>query len=91
MSRFQRVLQRYDEVNIRTKPSKVHDYSPTQVGLGHLLDYNEFRTTHENYDAICGGVPAVRRRGWAKPREVEGLVGSLTSRMLLERWTLSCF
>ena len=91
MSSFHRVLQRYDEVNIRTKPSKVHDYSPTQVGLGHLLDHNEFRTTQENYDAICGGVQAVCRRGWAKPREVEGLVGSLTSRMLLERWTLSCF
>ena len=43
-STFQRVLGRYQDVDIRTKPSKVHDYVSTQVGLGHLLDDNEFRT-----------------------------------------------
>ena len=73
MSSFQRVLQRYDEVNIRTKPSKVHDYSPTQVGLGHLLDYNEFRTTQETttpsavafklFDAWLGEAAGSRRVG----------------------------
>ena len=41
---FQRVLERYQDVNIGTKPSKVHDYASTPLGLGHLLDNNEFRT-----------------------------------------------
>ena len=88
---FQRVLARYDGVNIRTKPSKVHDYASTQVGLGNLLDNNEFRTVPETYAEICGEVYAMRRCGWARPRQVERIVGRLTSRMLLLRLTLSVF
>ena len=65
---FQRVLARYDGVNIRTKPSKVHDYASTKVCLGNLLDNNEFRTVPETYAEICGEVYAMRRCGWARPR-----------------------
>ena len=78
-------------MNIRTKPSKVHDYASTQVGLGNLLDNNEFRTVPETYAEICGEVYAMRRCGWARPRQVERIVGRLTSRMLLLRLTLSVF
>ena len=60
---FQRVLERYDDVNIRTKPSKVQDYASTQVGLGHLLDDNEFRTLPDTYAEISGEVRAMLRCG----------------------------
>ena len=49
---FQRVFARYAAVNIRTKPSKVFDYAPTQVGFGALLDDNEFRTLPDRYAEI---------------------------------------
>ena len=88
---FQRVLARYKEVNIRTKRSKVFDYSPTQVGLGVLLDDNEFRTPPDRYVEINAEVQDLLRRGWARPRQVERLVGRITSRMLLLRLTLSIF
>ena len=90
-STFQRVLGRYQDVDIRTKPSKVHDYASTQVGLGHLLDDNEFRTPPATYAEIAGEVHAMLRCGWARPRQVERAVGRLTSRMLLLRLTLSVF
>ena len=88
---FQRVLARYKEVNIRTKRSKVFDYSSTQVGLGVLLDDNEFRTPPDRYVEINAEVQDLLRRGWARPRQVERLVGRITSRMLLLRLTLSIF
>ena len=88
---FQRILARYTDVNIRTKPSKVFDYSSTQVGLGVLLDDNEFRTPLDRYAEIHAEVRDLLRRGWARPRQVERLVGRITSRMLLLRLTLSVF
>ena len=88
---FQRVLARYADVNIRTKPSKVFDYASTQVGLGVLLDDNEFRTPLDRYAEIHAEVRDLLRRGWARPRQVERLVGRITSRMLLLRLTLSVF
>ena len=88
---FQRTLARYAEVNIRTKPSKVHDYASTQVGLGILLDDNEFRTPPDPYAEIYAEVQDLQRRGWARPRQVERLVGRITSRMLLLRLMLSVF
>ena len=78
-------------MDIRTKPSKVHDYASTQVGLGHLLDDNEFRTPPATYAEIDGEVHAMLRCGWARPRQVERAVGRLTSRMLSLRLTLSVF
>ena len=88
-STFRHVLDRYEDVNIRTKPSKVQDYASTQVGLGHLLDDNEFRTLPDTHAEISGEVRAMIRCGWARPRQVERVVGRLTSRMLLLRLTLS--
>ena len=88
---FPRVLSRYADVNIRTKPSKVHDYASTQVGIGVLLDDNDFRTPPEPYVKIHCDVQGLKRRGWARPREVERLVGRFTSSMLLLRLTLSIY
>ena len=49
---FRRFLARYGDVNIRTKPTKVHDYTSTQVGFGVLLDDNQFRTPSDRYAEI---------------------------------------
>ena len=69
-------------------PELPSDYASTQVGLGILLDDNEFRTPPATYAEIDGEVHAMLRCGWARPRQVERAVGRLTSRMLLLRLTL---
>ena len=45
----------------------------------------------DRYAEIHAEVRDLLRRGWARPRQVERLVGRITSRMLLLRLTLSVF
>ena len=84
------VLKRYEAVSMRIKPSKVHDYSSKQVVLGYQLDNNVLRATQERYAGIRAAVEELRR-GWAKPREVERLIGKFTHMALLNRLSLSVF
>ena len=82
------LLRRYAEVGLSTKPSKVHDYAREQDLLGYRL-----------ITTGCGSRPAgtnlrdaagvLRRRSWARPREVEALVGRFTHAFLLNRPALS--
>ena len=85
------VLTRYDQVGLRTKPSKVRDYDAVQDLLGHTLDYNFLRGSSSRYAAIRSDVLRVIRCGWARPREVERLVGKLTNWFLLHRPALALF
>ena len=83
------VVTRYEEVGLRTKPSKVQDYNAVQDMLGHTLDHNVLRGSCARYAAIRAEVQRIIRCGWARPREVERLVGKLTHWFLLHRPSLA--
>ena len=85
------VLRRYDQVGLRTKPSKVRDYDAVQDLLGHTLDHNVLRGSCSWYAAIRADVLRAIRCGWARPREVERLVGKITNVFLLHRPSLALF
>ena len=46
------VLTRYEQVGLRTKPSKVRDYDAVQDLLGNTLDHNVLRGSCSRYAAI---------------------------------------
>ena len=85
------LLRRYAEVGLQTKPSKVHDYAREQDMLGYRLDHNVLRLSASRYANLRDAVGALRRRGWALPREVEALVGRFTHAFLIHRPALSVF
>ena len=85
------LLRRYEDVGLSTKPSKVHDYALEQDLLGYRLDHNRLRLSASRYASLRDAVGALRRRGWASPREVEALVGRFTHAFLLHRPALSIF
>ena len=85
------LLRRYAEVGLQTKPSKVHDYAREQDMLGYRLDHNVLRLSSSRYANLRDAVGALRRRGWALPREVEALVGRFTHAFLIHRPALSVF
>ena len=85
------VLARYEQVNLRTKPNKVRDYAAVQDLLGHTLDHNVLRASSPRYAAIRAEVERITRCGWARPREVERLVGKITNVFLLHRPSLALF
>ena len=86
---LQSVLTRYKEVGLRTKPSKVRDYDAVQDLLGHTLDHNVLRGSCSRFAAIRAEVVRVTRCGWARPRDVERLVGKITHWLLLHRPALA--
>ena len=57
--------------------------------LGHTLDHNVLRGSCARYAAIRAEVQRIIRCGWARPREVERLVGKLTHWFLLHRPSLA--
>ena len=71
------LLRRYAEVGLSTKPSKVHDYAREQDLLGYRLDHNRLRISASRYANLRDAVGALRRRSWARPREVEALLGAV--------------
>ena len=83
------VLARYEQVGLRTKPSKVRDYDAVQDLLGYTLDHNVLRGSCSRYAAIRAEVLRITRCGWARPREVERLVGKITHWLLLHRPSLA--
>ena len=83
------VLTRYEQVGLRTKPSKVRDYDAVQDLLGNTLDHNVLRGSCSRYAAIRAEVLRVIRCGWARPREVERVVGKITHWLLLHRPSLA--
>ena len=85
---LRRLLARYDEVGCRFHPEKVHDYAPVQELLGYTLDHNVLRSSLKRYRDLAARVAGLRRRGWARPREVEQLIGKFTNAFLLERSAL---
>jgi len=85
------VLKRYREVDLQVKLSKVHDYSPTQILLGYLLEGNELCVQPVRYDEMAEAVRLLEVRRWAGPREVEKLTGQFTHAFLLHRPALSIF
>ena len=84
-------LQRYADVGLEAKPSKVHAYASTQVLLGYQLDDNELFLQPCRYWDLVRRVDALDRRGYAQPREVESIVSAMTHAMLLHRLSLSVF
>jgi hypothetical protein len=85
------VLQRYGDVNLTAKPSKVKPFGPRQEGLGYELDNNVWACTADKSDALYRAVNALVSRGWAFPREVERVIGQFTHIFLLHRPALSVF
>ena len=83
------MLARYEQVGLRTKPSKVRDYDAVQDLLGYTLDHNVLRGSCSRYAAIRAEVIRITRCGWARPREVERLVGKITHWLLLHRPSLA--
>ena len=88
---LQTILDRYRDVGLHVKPSKVHDYATSQDLLGYRLEQNVLRCPQSKFDSIQEAVEALERRRWAKPREVEALVGKFTHIFLLHRPALSVF
>ena len=72
-------------------PEKVLDFSGEQDVLGYRLERNILRARNARFDQLRAWVRSLERRGWAKPREVERLVGKLTHIFLLHRFALSVF
>ena len=70
---------------------KVHDYAPLQDLLGYTLDHNVLRSSLKRYRDLAERLASLRRRGWARPREVEQIIGKFTNAFLLERSALSVF
>ena len=85
------VLERYRHVGLRTKPSKVKDYDAVQDLVGHTLDHNVLRASSSRFAAIRNEVLRLLRCRWARPRDIERLVGKLTNVMFLHRQSLSIF
>ncbi len=88
------VCQLYEDVGARVRMEKVADYSPTQVVAGYQLDANVLRTPDAKYSDLSSIGSALRRRGFAKPREVESIVGEIPAFILaplLHRLALSVF
>ena len=89
--RLANACQRYSEVGLEAHPEKVHDFSTEQDVLGYRLQKNVLRARHAQVEQLRAWVRSLERRGWAKPREVERLVGKLTHLFLLQRFALSVF
>ena len=85
------LLLRYADVGLSTNPSTVHDYARGHDLLSYRLDHNRLRLSASRYASLRDAVGALRRRGWASPREVEALVGRFTHAFLLHRPALSIF
>ena len=75
----------------RYHEDKVHDYAPLQDLLGYTLDHNVLRSSLKRYRDLAERLASLRRRGWARPREVEQIIGRFTNAFLLERSALSVF
>ncbi len=88
---LQRALDRYAEVGLPVKPSKVHDFAPTLDLLGYTLASDELRVPEAKYHTLEAAVLDLERRGRARPREVERLVGKFTNLFLLHRPALAIF
>ena len=67
------------------------DYARKQDMLGYRLDHNKLRLSASKYATLRDAVGALRRRRWARPREVEAIVGRFTHAFLLHRPALSLF
>ena len=85
------VCQRYEDVGARVRMEKVADYSARQVVAGYQLDSNVLRAPAAKYSDLSHRVRTLCRRGFARPREVEGIVGVFTHLFLLHRFALSTF
>ena len=85
------VCQRYADVGARVRMEKVADYSASQVVAGYQLDTNVLRAPCAKFSDLWSRVQQLRRRGYAQPREVEGIVGTFTHLFLLHRLALSIF
>jgi len=59
--------------------------------LGYQLTRNVLRCSAKRYGQLCDAVADLERRGWARPREVESIVGRFTHVFLLQRPVLSVF
>ena len=84
-------VARYAEVGLEAHPDKIHDFSTEQDLLGYRLERNVLRAQSGRFDQLRKWVRDLERRGWAKPREIERLVGKLTHLFLLHRLALSAF
>ena len=90
-SRLADACRRYAEVGLEAHPEKVCEFATSQDILGYRLDRNVLRARNARFDQLRAWVRSFQRRGWAKPREVERLVGKFTHIFLLHRLSLSVF
>ena len=90
-SRLVDACNRYVDVGLEAHPEKIHDFSAEQDVLGYRLERNVLRARLARFGELRAWVRSLERRGWAKPREVERLVGKLTHIFLLHRFALSVF
>jgi hypothetical protein len=88
---LQRALDRYAEVGLPVKPSKVHDFASRQDMLGYTLASDVLRVPEMKYLDLEAAVRDLERRGWARPREIEHLVGRFSNLFLLHRPSLAIF
>jgi len=85
------LVAKYSTVGLTAKPEKVFDYSNTQELLGYQLRDNVFSISISRFHSILADFELIIHRKYARPREIERLVGKLTHCFLLNRPCLSVF
>jgi hypothetical protein len=88
---LQGALDRYAEVGLPVKPAKVHPFGPRQDMLGYTLASDVLRVPEVKFRDLEAAVLDLERRGWARPREVEHLVGRFSNLFLLHRPAFAIF
>ena len=61
------------------------------MAAGYQLDHNTLRTPEKKYTELAVLVANLERRGFARPREVERVLGKFTNLFLLHRLSLAIF
>ena len=90
-SRLPEACARYAEVGLEAHPEKIHDFATEQDVLGYRLERNVLRARNARFAELRSWVRSLERRQWARPREVERLVGKFTHLFLLQRFALATF
>ena len=90
-SRLSDACARYLDVGLEAHPEKVFDFAAEQDVVGYRLDRNVLRARVARFTELRAWVRSLEQRGWAKPREVERLVGKLTHIFLIHRLALAVF
>ena len=85
------MLDRYTEVGVPFHPKKLGGFSSERTLLGYRLCANRLEIDPVRFGKLAATVCTLCHVGWARPREVERIVGQLIHCCLLVRLSMSAF